>query len=98
MTLDRMKRIWVIFSFVILLLSVSIPGHAGWRLITSMPHGRYGHGATLGPDGNIYVMGGIVFGVGANNRIAGKFNDGRNSNLVYDLKKDEWKYLERVPG
>ena len=70
---------------------------AGWRFVHPMPHGRYDHDATLGPDHKIYVMGGVVFKV-TKNRIIRKYNSGKYSTLVYDIKKDTWKYLDPVPG
>ena len=85
---------------IILLLTLLMPLHvdAKWRFISPMPHGRYGHDATLGPDGRIYVMGGMVFEVTEKKLLYKKYNDGMYSNLVYDSKKDTWKYLEPVPG
>jgi len=62
-----------------------------------MPHGRYGHDATLGPDGKIYVMGGMVWG-GEKQRMYNKYNDGMRSNLMYDPGLDKWEYRTPVPG
>ncbi len=62
-----------------------------------MLHGRYGHDASLGPDGKIYIMGGIVFKVGKV-AIIDKYNDGRYSNLAYDPRSDTWEYCTPVPG
>ena len=45
-----------------------------WQYIPSMPCARYGHEATLGQDGKIYVMGGFVWYT----------HDGSFSNIVYD--------------
>jgi hypothetical protein len=53
-----------------------------------MPHGRYGHGSALGPDGRIYVMGGFVW----------YEHGGKHSHLVYNPQKDVWQYLEPVLG
>ena len=82
---------------IILLISLSACGDPEWKFVSPMPHGRYGHDATLGPDGKIYVMGGMVFGVTKKEMLC-KHNDGKYSNLVYDPKKDTWEYLEPVPG
>ncbi len=67
---------------------------AGWEYVASMPNSRYGHDATLGVDGKIYVMGGLVFDY----KIPDKYNNGRYSNLVYDPVKGVWEVLEPVPG
>jgi len=86
--MKREKR----FLFVILLFVfiTFITGNAvgGWRFVAPMPHPRYGHDATLGPDGKIYVMDGFMW-----YEIGGRF-----SHLVYDPQKDICKYLEPVPG
>jgi N-acetylneuraminic acid mutarotase len=84
----NMKR--KIQALILLLLVFLTPGcsDAEWRFVSPMPHARYGHDATLGPDGKIYVMGGYVW----------YFHNGMYSNLVYDPGKDLWKYLEPVPG
>ncbi len=76
-------------GIIVYLLAYAVCAQAGWQFITPMPHGRYGHDATLGPDGKIYVMGGLT---------SIKTNDGRYSNLVYDPQKNSWTYLMPVPG
>ena len=79
------------YIYLILLLILLMPAKvkAGWQFVAPMPHGRYGHDATLGPDGKIYVMGGLT---------SIKTNDGRYSNLVYDIRRDFWEYLMPAPG
>lgn len=81
---------WEKPALIIILLLFLMPAcvDADWHFVSPMPHARYGHDATLGPDGKIYVMGGYVW----------YFHDGMYSSLVYDPKKDTWKYLEPVPG
>jgi N-acetylneuraminic acid mutarotase len=83
---------------VILLLFIPDLSDAGWQFISPMPHGRYGHDASLGPDGKIYVMGGMVFEIKNKRMTYKKYNDGRYSNLVYDPQSDKWQYLDPVPG
>jgi len=61
---------------------------AKWRFVCSMPNGRYGHDAALGPDGKIYVMGGFAW----------YFHNGRYSNIAYDPQQDRWSVLMPVPG
>lgn len=77
-----------------------------WQFVTPMPHGRYGHDAVYAPNGKIYVMGGLVFKVAKgfkkdkeyNSWLIAKYNNGRYSNLAYDLKTDQWEYMTSVPG
>ncbi|MDY6990944.1 MAG: kelch repeat-containing protein [Thermodesulfobacteriota bacterium] len=91
---------WGACCLFVILLCFSMPHsvNGGWHFVAPMPHGRYGHGATLGPDGKIYVMGGMVFEVTEKRMLYKKYNDGRYSSLVYDPEKDKWEYLEPVPG
>lgn len=91
---------WKKLTLILILLLFLMPAcvDADWHFVSPMPHGRYGHGATLGPDGRIYVMGGMVFEVTEKKLLYKKYNDGMYSNLAYDPKKDIWKYLEPVPG
>ncbi len=77
-----------ILFFAILLFVMPLSAHAGWRFVSPMPHARYEHDATLGPDGKIYVMGGFVW----------YEHNGKYSNVVYDPKNDTWNYLRPVPG
>jgi N-acetylneuraminic acid mutarotase len=84
-----MRRFTRVFVSIICALTVAGAAEAGWRFVTPMPHGRFGHAATLDLDGRIYVMG------GAN---SARTNDGSYSNLVYDPKADKWTYLKPVPG
>ena len=81
---------WKKLTLILILLLFLMPAclDAEWLFVSPMPHARYGHDATLGLDGKIYVMGGYVW----------YFHDGMYSSLVYDPKKDIWKYLEPVPG
>ncbi len=77
-----------------------------WQFDTPMPHGRYGHDAVYAPNGKIYVMGGLVFKVARgfnkdnkfNSWLIDKFNDGRYSNLAYNLQTDQWEYITSLPG
>lgn len=85
-------------TVILLLFLMPACGDAEWRFVSPMPHGRYGHGATLGPDGKIYVMGGMVFEVTEKRMLYKRYYGARYSNLVYDPQKDTWKYLEPVPG
>ena len=90
--MNRNRR-FVIMLLVVVFLAPAIV-EAGWEYVASMPNSRYGHDATLGVDGKIYVMGGLVFDY----KIPDKYNNGRYSNLVYDPVKDVWEVLEPVPG
>lgn len=77
-----------------------------WQFVTPMPYGRYGHEAVYASNGKIYVMGGLVFLVAKgfhkdkelNSWVIKKFNNGRYSNLAYDLRKSEWEYMRLIPG
>jgi hypothetical protein len=78
-----------------------------WQFVTPMPHGRYGHDAVYASaNGKIYVMGGLVFKVAKgfkkdskfNSWLVAKYNNGRYSNLAYDLKSNQWEYMSCVPG
>jgi len=77
-----------------------------WRFVTPMPHGRYGHDAVYASNGKIYIMGGQVFkvakGFGKDKEfdswLIKKFNNGRYSNLAYDIKKNEWEFMASIPG
>lgn len=75
---------------IVIILIFFTPGGvtASWEYITPMPYARYGHDATTGPDGKIYVMGGFVW----------YMHDGRYSNIVYDPQTDTWTVLTPVPG
>lgn len=73
---------------VIMLFGIADESSAGWEYVSPMPFARYGHDATLGPDGKIYVMGGFVW----------YLHDGRYSNIVYDPETDSWTVLTPVPG
>ncbi|MFO7753961.1 MAG: kelch repeat-containing protein [Desulfobacteraceae bacterium] len=90
-----MKRLLLICIIVLL----SAPAAwAGWELIAPMPHARFGHDATLGTDGNIYVMGGLVAKEKGDPPVQQKMQYGFYSNLVYDPGTGSWQYLEPVPG
>ncbi len=92
------KTIKFLIISLLILISLTFAARADWQFVSPMPHGRYGHDATLGPDGKIYVMGGMVFEVKNKMLTYKKYNDGRYSNLVYDSESDAWQYLEPVPG
>jgi hypothetical protein len=77
-----------IFFLSFFLLCLPVFADEGWRYVSPMPHPRYGHDATLGHDGRIYVMGGFVWYT----------RQGLYSNLAYDPRNDTWTYLEPVPG
>lgn len=86
-----------IFITILILTLVPINVYAGWKFVSPMPNGRYGHAATLGPDGKIYVMGGMVFKT-TEKGMKGRYYDGMYSSLVYDRIEDNWEVLEPVPG
>jgi hypothetical protein len=77
-----------------------------WQFTTPMPHGRYGHDAIYASNGNIYVMGGLVYkvvkgftnGKGQKGWIIDHYNDGRYSNLTFDPIKNQWEYMTSIPG
>lgn len=85
---NGMKSKKWIFLLVILIFLTPLCVDAGWRYVSPMPIARYGHDATLGPNGKIYVMGGLVW----------YRYDGMYSCVVYDPKSDVWEYMEPVPG
>ena len=91
-----MKRMIVLFIF--LLMPALAWAESPWKFISPMPMGRYAHGATLGLDGKIYVMGGIAFRLTEKRLMWLDESHGIHSNLVYDPKLDAWKYLNPVPG
>ncbi|MGV8075115.1 MAG: kelch repeat-containing protein [Syntrophobacteraceae bacterium] len=91
-----MRKIIVLFLF--LLSPVFALAESPWKFIAPMPMGRYAHGATLGLDGKIYVMGGIAFRLTETRLMWLDEGHGIHSNLVYDPKEDSWKYLNPVPG
>jgi hypothetical protein len=94
--LNDKKIILLLIIFFLLMPSCS---DADWKFVAPMPNkGRYGHDATLGPDGRIYVMGGMVFDILENKKMGAKIYDGMYSCLVYDIKKDKWEFIEPVPG
>jgi len=84
-----MRKFIRVLVSIVCALTMAGAAEAGWRFATPMPEGRFGHAATLGLDGRIYVMGGAT---------TKHTNDGSFSNLVYDPKADIWAYLEAVPG
>lgn len=92
----RLRKLIIVL--IIVLSCTPVWARSGWQFVCPMPHGRYVHDATLGPDGRIYVMGGMVFEVTEKRLLPKKYNNGRYSNLVYDRKKDTWEYLMPVPG
>ncbi|MBU4268367.1 MAG: hypothetical protein KJ808_05910 [Acidobacteria bacterium] len=77
-----------------------------WQFTAPMPHGRYGHDAVYASNGKIYVMGGQAFKVAKgfakdkefDSWLIKKFNNGRYSNLAYDIKKNEWEFMTSIPG
>lgn len=81
--------------FVLLLMPACVCAASAWKFVSPMPNPRYAHAACLGPDGKIYVMGGLVV---ENRDPRFCHMDGLLSNLVYDPKTDKWKYLTPVPG
>jgi len=89
------KRLYVLS--IIMLVLVTACGRSGWQFVSPMPDGRYWHHATLGNDGKIYVMGGMVISVTEKGMVF-PHNDGKYSNLVYDPMKNKWHYLTPVPG
>ncbi len=89
-----MKRLLLIC----IMFLISGQAWAGWELITPMPHARFGHDATLGPDGKIYVMGGLVAEEKGSPPVQQPGHDGIYSNLVYDPATGSWQYREPVPG
>ena len=44
-------------AIIVFLLASTVCARAGWQFIAPMPHGRYGHDVTLGPDGSEQVLG-----------------------------------------
>lgn len=90
-----MKKYLSLLLFYLLAGSTCID--ADWQFVSPMPKGRYGHDATLGPDGKIYVMGGMVIDI-TEKGMGKRHDNGSYSNLVFDQIKDEWKFLEPVPG
>ncbi|MCF8068362.1 MAG: hypothetical protein K9L30_07235 [Desulfobacterales bacterium] len=80
------KKYTIVLTIAFMCCTFSV--QAGWRFLSPMPVGEYGHDATLGPDGKIHVMGGYAW----------YYHDGRYSNMVYDPKNDNWKVLTPVPG
>lgn len=68
-----------------------------WKFTTPMPHGRNAHDSVLGPDGKIYVMGGLVAEV-VNEKGSRQEVNGKYSTLVYEPKTKSWTYLDPVPG
>ena len=88
----------LIVSVAILLLPLSVQAETGWQFTTPMPHGRYGHAATLGQDGKIYVMGGIPALAFSDGRFLLPEHSGVYSNLVYDPTTDTYVYRDPVPG
>lgn len=89
---------WHLLLTSVLFLLPACAVEADWQFVSPMPHGRYWHDATLGHDGKIYVMGGVVFKWLPERGFALKQNDGEYSNLVYDPRNDTWKNLKPVPG
>jgi len=83
-------------SLFLLLLPAS--SWADWEYVSPMPHGRAGHDAAVGPDGRIYVMGGMVIEIIEGQKMGQSYYNGSYSNLVYDRNQDSWTYLEPVPG
>ena len=83
-----MKFYKIIAACFILIAFMPAGAIAGWKYASPMPCARYGHDATLGLDGKIYVMGGFVW----------YLHDGRYSNLVYDPQKNTWTILSLIPG
>ncbi len=77
-----------------------------WQFTTPMPHGRYGHDAVYAANGKIYVMGGLVYTVtqgfkkakGLDGWMIGHFNNGRYSNLAYDINNNLWEYMTAIPN
>jgi hypothetical protein len=86
-----------IYAAILLILLIPINVHAGWKFVTPMPKRRYGHDATLGPDGKIYVMGGMVVNI-FGKKMGARNDDDLYSILVYGRQEDRWEFLEPVPG
>ena len=85
---------------LLLLVSASL-AHAGqWELTTPMPIARYGHDAALGPEGNIYVMGGLPANATHTKKLdfTRRIRDGYHSNLAFDPEIRSWHYHKAVPG
>ncbi len=85
----------LVLLFVLLLMPACVCAASAWKFVSPMPNPRYAHAACLGPDGKIYVMGGLVV---ENRDPRFCHMDGLLSTLVYDPKTDKWKYLTPVPG
>ncbi len=85
----------LVLLFVLLLMPACVCAASAWKFVSTMPNPRYSNAACLGPDGKIYVMGGVVID---RSHLELCYYDGRFSNLVYDPKTNKWKYLIPVPG
>ncbi len=81
----------------ILLLFSTTTTATPWKLVAPMLLGRMGHDATAGPDGKIYVMGGVPRDYEGKTG-SYRHDDGRYSNVVYDPDQDRWQVLWPVPG
>jgi len=93
----------ILREFVFLSLLVFLASPAGakgeWKYATPMPNSRYAHDATLGKDGNIYVMGGLVCDYyGCDYCMPDKYNFGTYSNISFNISQNKWIILEPVPG
>ena len=67
---------WHLLLISVLFLLPACAVEADWQFVSPMPHERYWHDATLGPDGKIYIMGGTVFRWRTEKGVTRKFNDG----------------------